>query len=544
MRAVVTHLAVIGIGVANIAPSAAPQNSTPAVAGAWAGWLEVGSNLQPLTASLAPGANPPGSITTLLTGVSRPLGGVTVDRSQVRITLADPRFPVLAGTLEKNTIAGVAEATGGRKGTFRLMRIAALDISAKRRFVGAYRFADGRFLLVDLGYPEGSDMLYAVDPQTGQVRAMYPASPTEFVSGPALLVPEPTQQILSFDLTKAGVRGVIRRQVGGAPERATRVDIREEEVRFRSGALDLAGTLLTPTAGTQHPGLVFVPSAGQIPREQFWGFGYMLAARGFAVLAFDKRGTGKSPGEWRGTTFEELADDVVAGARFLQSRPEVDQKRVGIWGLSQGAWIAPLAAVRSGDAAFVVTMSGGGLTPAQAELLDSEYGMRIAGLSQTDVEEGLTFQRAKNEYLRTGEGWNEYAALLKRATASPWWRLPGTDLSGPASPDEAYWKETRPFYFYEPAPTLQRLRAPLLAIFGELDTPDGVKANVVGIAGALEVGKRADLTIRVFSNGRHNLMDLEGFPANEYPRLQRFVPELFETMASWMERRVAQTPGR
>ena len=70
-----------------------------------------------------------------------------------------------------------------------------------------------------------------------------------------------------------------------------------------------------------------------------------------------------------------------------------------------------------------------------------------------------------------------------------------------------------------------------------------MKANVIGIAGALELGKRADVTIRVFPNGRHNLMDLEGFTANEYPRLQRFVPELFETMASWMERRVARVSG-
>ena len=74
-------------------------------------------------------------------------------------------------------------------------------------------------------------------------------------------------------------------------------------------------------------------------------------------------------------------------------------------------------------------------------------------------------------------------------------------------------------------------------MFWELDSPDGVKANVVGIARALEVGKRADITIRVFPNGRHNLMDLAGFSPGEYPRLQRFVPELFETMASWMERR-------
>src|SRR4029453_666665 len=113
-------------------------------------------------------------------------------------------------------------------------------------------------------------------------------------------------------------------------------------------------------------------------REWYWGFGYLMAARGFAVLAFDKRGVGESTGEWRNATFEDLADDAVSGARFLQSRPDVDGRRIGFWGLSQGAWVAPLATVRFGSAAFVVTMSGGGVTPAQGELLDSEYAMRVA----------------------------------------------------------------------------------------------------------------------------------------------------------------------
>jgi hypothetical protein len=275
-------------------------------------------------------------MTALLAGLSRPLATLVVDGAAVQIAVADPRFPVLKGALQRDIITGAVEATGGRTGTFRLVRIATLDSRAKRRFVGAYRFANGRFLLVDVDYPQGSDMLYAVDSHTGNVRAMYPVSSTTFVSGPALLVPEPTEQTLSFEVTSAGVRSVVRRRAGAAPERAVRIDIREEEVRFPSGSISLAGTLLTPARGTHHPGLVFVPSAGQIAREQFWGFGYMMAARGFAVLAFDKRGTSESPGEWRGTTFEELADDVVAGLRFMHSRPDVDRQRVGVWGLSQG----------------------------------------------------------------------------------------------------------------------------------------------------------------------------------------------------------------
>jgi uncharacterized protein len=520
-------------------PATPAQDPKPvSIAGAWSGWMDVAGNYQPIRASFTPGKTPPGAITNLMSGLTLPLREVSVDGARVKVEWADPRPPVLTGTAERGSITGKAEASGGRTGTFRLLRIAALDEAVLARYVGAYRFADGRFLLVDMGYPPGSGMLYAIDPQTGQVRAMYPESSTEFNSGPALLAPEPTEQTLSFTMKGDRIVSVERRFAAGATERASRIDLRLEETRFRSGDVTLAGTLVLPSSRGRHPGLVFAHGGGATTREQYWGFGYLMAARGFAVLAFDKRGTGGSTGQWRNATFEDLADDVVAGARSLQSRSDVDARRIGYWGLSQGAWIAPLAAVRSGDAAFVITMSGGGLTPAQGELFDSEYEMRTAGLSERDVQDGLTFQRTKNEYLRTGSGWDEYAALLKQATGRPWWRLPGTDLSGPATPDDAYWASNKPFYFYDPAPTLHRLRAPLLAILGELDSPEGVKANVAGITAALEEAHHPDFTIRVFPNGRHNLMDLGGFAPNEYPRLKRFVPGLFETMASWSERHV------
>ena len=538
MRTALIVLMTIALGEL-LLPATPLQDPAPvSVAGAWAGWMNVAGNYQPIKASFTPEKTPSGAITNLLSGLTLPLRAVSVDGTRVRIEWADPRPPVLTGTVERGSITGTAVASGGRTGTFRLLRTAALDDAALARFIGAYRFADDRHLLVDMGYPPGSGMLYAIDPQTGQARAMYPTSPTEFNAGPALLVPEPIEQTLSFTTSGDRIVGVVRRFADGATERAARVELQLEEVRFRSGDVVLAGTLVLPSGQGRHPGLVFAHGGGATPREQYWGFGYLMAARGFAVLAFDKRGTGGSTGQWRNATFEELADDVVAGARFLQSRSELDPRRIGYWGLSQGAWIAPLAAVRSGDAAFVITMSGGGLTPARGELLDSEYEMRTAGLSDRDVQDGLTFQRTKNEFLRTGSGWDEYAALLKNATGRPWWRLAGTDLSGPSSPDDAYWANNRPFYFYDPAPTLHRLRAPMLAILGELDSPEGVKANVAGIRTALEDAKHPDFTIRVFPNGRHNLMDIGGFPPNEYPRLTRFVPGLFETMASWLERHV------
>lgn len=266
----------------------------------------------------------------------------------------------------------------------------------------------------------------------------------------------------------------------------------------------------------------------------------MLAARGFAVLAFDKRGSGESNGDWRGASFQEVADDAVAGAKFLATRSEVDASRIGFWGLSQGAWIAPLAAVRFQKARFVMTLSGGGLTPEDGELFDSEHEMGKAGYPDEATREALAFQKAKNSFWRTGAGWEDYLARRQQARAKPWYALAGTDISGPDTRDDAYWARDRRFYFYDPAPTLSQLRAPLLAIFGEFDSPEGVKANVAGLTKALSTGGRRNFTIKVFPNGRHNLMDLEGFAPNEYAKLQRFVPGLFETMVSWIQQKVTR----
>jgi pimeloyl-ACP methyl ester carboxylesterase len=509
------------------------QPESTSLAGEWVGTVEVGRELQPVSVTFTAGDSPTGTITSLLSG-STPvaLSSVSLERQRIRVELAGQG--VLDGRLKGDSVTGSAETKEGRKGIFGLIRTMGLDRATLARNIGVYRFGDGRILLIDL--LPGATQLYAVDVKSGQARAAFPVSPTEFVCGPALLVPYPTEQTLTFQMSGGQVAGVVRKPASGAIERAVRLNVREEQVQFHNGDVTLAGTLLLPPAGTRHPALVFAHGSGATPREWFWGFGYLMASRGFAVLAFDKRGTGGSSGKLRGASFEDLADDVAAGARFLQSRREVDGRRIGFWGLSQGAWIAPMAAVRFPAAAFVVTLSGGGLTPAQQELFNSEYAMRKAGFSDEDVREALAFQTARNDFMRTGTGWDDYVERRARAKAKPWYGLAGTDLSGPETTAGEMWGRMKGFYFYDPMPTLRVLRAPLLAIFGELDSPEGVKANVVGITAAMQTGGHKDFTIRVFPNGRHNLMDIGGFAPSDYARLQRFVPGFFDTTADWLRK--------
>ena len=89
----------------------------------------------------------------------------------------------------------------------------------------------------------------------------------------------------------------------------------------------------------------------------------MLAEAGFAVLLPDKRGSGRSEGDWRDTSFNALAADARAAVDVLKRQPGIDPDRIGLLGISQGGWIGPLAAHGHSDVAFVINVSGAALTP-------------------------------------------------------------------------------------------------------------------------------------------------------------------------------------
>jgi dienelactone hydrolase len=134
---------------------------------------------------------------------------------------------------------------------------------------------------------------------------------------------------------------------------------------FQNGDVRLAFTLDLPAGPGPFPAIVVGHGSGKMTRQNLAWFASQWTRLGFAVLRFDKRGVGESTGTFVfvGTkdspeVFPQLASDIVAGVRFLRTRPEIDPKRVGLAGWSQAGWILPLAARELGDAAFLVLYSG------------------------------------------------------------------------------------------------------------------------------------------------------------------------------------------
>lgn len=513
------------------------QQSTTALTGEWAGNIDSPGKSEFARLSLTENAG------EILRPLKAKLSLVQLEGSRVRFELSSLKL-IMTGTIAGDVIEGEAEVPG-TKARFHLVRTVKVAPEILAGYVGAYRFRNGEYLVID-SFPDTPDTLWVTDVKSGEARAAFPKLATQFTTGPALRVVSPTRQTLTFrdNGGQEGAHGgvhVIDLDVKGRQSGAfaTRVPIRHEEVTFKNGDVTLAGTLLIPAAkekGGKRPALVFTHGGGPQLREVMWGLGYLYAARGFIVLSYDKRGVGKSTGNWREASFEDLADDAVAAAKFLQSRTDIAPKQIGFWGLSQGGWIAPLAAFRFPDAAFAIALSGGGLSPAETELFDTEYELTKAGYTANEVNDALTFQRLKNEIIASpssNDKWHEYARARAIAKDKKWFRHQGIDVYGAEKRDDGFWTFMRRFYAYDPAPTLGASKAPLLAIFGELDTPEGIKANVRAIRQILDQAGRRDYTVKVYPNGSHNLMEVPPNNPNEQVRLKRFPPGFFETMVDW-----------
>ena len=159
-------------------------------------------------------------------------------------------------------------------------------------------------------------------------------------------------------------------------------DTEYEEIVFRNTAqgIDLAGLLFVPEGEGPFPAAVVIHGSGTSRRANRWYLTLVqhLKENGIAVLLPDKRGSEQSGGDWRSADFEDLATDTIAATEFMQAQDKVPVAGVGIIGMSQGGWIAPLVADRV-DVAFVVSLVGSAVTPNEQLLFEEDHNLRQMG---------------------------------------------------------------------------------------------------------------------------------------------------------------------
>jgi dipeptidyl aminopeptidase/acylaminoacyl peptidase len=309
-----------------------------------------------------------------------------------------------------------------------------------------------------------------------------------------------------------------------------------EEVSFNNNDLTLAGTLLIPSIKGQHPAIVFIHGSGSQGRD-FGPLPGLFARRGFAVLIYDKRGVGNSTGDFRRVPFYELASDAIAGVRYLKTRKEINPNRIGVWGVSQGGWLGPFAASQSSDIAFVISVSGPGVSPKEQMLFYTGNQLRKMGLPEEAVEEATRLRRLVWDYFSRGEREQEARAELDRAKKKSWFAelasqgFPRT-LPSVTQMSEAELRWYRQEMNYDPVSVLEKVSVPVLEIFGEEDDVVPVEKSIEIMKQAFERSGNRDVTFKVFPGADHGI--------RVYSRRgdRQLAPLYVETMIGWLEKRL------
>lgn len=316
-----------------------------------------------------------------------------------------------------------------------------------------------------------------------------------------------------------------------------------QEVQFSNGQAHLAGTVYLPETGDHLPGVVVLHHAALATREAalYRHLREGLPALGFAVLVFDRRGSGQSSGDFVSADFETLADDAIAGQRALAKIPRIDQTRIGFWGLSQGGWLAVLAAGRSANSAFAVSVSAPLVSADEQMQFATTNILVVRGYSESDVREMLDARKAWIGYLHGTNSRDVAVAALRKSESKPWFDLAYLPKAFQVTTDPEH-DVSRKKLDDDPLAAVLKVKVPVLFLYGDSDPWVPVAKSVERLRSLSSRLPNIDYAVVVDAN--HEMM----FPGNDEMeadvdatrKAAPQAPTYFMILGSWLSRRVAK----
>jgi pimeloyl-ACP methyl ester carboxylesterase len=319
-----------------------------------------------------------------------------------------------------------------------------------------------------------------------------------------------------------------------------------------NGAVTLAGTLTIPEGPGPFPAVVFVTGSGaQNRNEDIFGFKVFgvladhLTRNGIAVFRYDDRGVGESTGRIAISTTADFGDDALAGVARLAAMPEIDPKRVGILGHSEGATAAAIAASKSPTVAFIVLLAGPGLPGDVVTRRQATDGARALGAGDAAVAAIEEAHRAATEALRLGAPTEALTKAVKDLIAAQLAGLPAAQRAmigdSAAYIEKAHRQAVaqlsspamRFLMTFDPAEALRKVTVPVYAAFGALDTQVLPSLNEPPLREALS--RNAQVTVKVYAEANHLFQRAKTGLVTEYASLDKaFVPAMPEDIAAWV----------
>jgi uncharacterized protein len=293
------------------------------------------------------------------------------------------------------------------------------------------------------------------------------------------------------------------------------------EIEIRGEGAVLPATLTMPT-GPVRGGVIPLHGAEAGHRSYFLyeHLSRVLPALGVALLRYDRR-----PEEGGADVpFSTQASDAMAAVKVL--REYVGDHPVGLWGFSQGAWAAPVAAASyPAEVALLVLVSSCGVSPARQMRIGCAKQLRLHGYGDGDRTRLATLRVAFERYLRGDQDRGSTQALVDAAAGRPWFPL---SYVPPVLPDVGAWADMD----FDPEPVFAGVSCPVLVFYGETDAWMPIEDSAVAWRRAGEASSNRDITVVRLAGCDHlptlnGRTDLDGV-SQQYTRL----------MSEWLEPRL------
>lgn len=353
-----------------------------------------------------------------------------------------------------------------------------------------------------------------------------------------------------------------------SPAEETQLNCIEEEVTFKNEQdnITLCGSLIRPLTARPVPVALIIPGTGPfhrtLLREQGQPFDLYadiakdLAQKGIAILIVDKRGYGKSTSSqtYQTTTFQESIHDSLTSIEYLSRRSEINPRKIGLIGHSEGGLLAPEIIQKSSNSAFVVL-----LAPCATDCYSSHLDQQITvltqyGLDGKTIEEGLDSLKLMlsiiQETPNNEDAFTKFLSTLK---------LPAEFFSQPEPDKQQYLQQLRdgfnkwatPFcrssLNYDPQKYLQQITVPVLALFAEGDPMVPPHIHQAALIKALSA-TNCCFTVKTLNNLSQASPFTHQFATKKLPSEEEVTvnisdlhtsPELLTTVSQWIVEKTA-----
>jgi len=330
----------------------------------------------------------------------------------------------------------------------------------------------------------------------------------------------PPNMNMTFNLTKQSE----------TPEKSYSV----ETLSIKSNNVVLSANYYKQKEKGKHPALVLLHGSSKNLKSDYVFDADFFAKRGFEVIIFDKRGNGKSTGDYYTSNYDDLIEDAIACLKILNERESVDKSKIGLWGYSQGAMLLSKIIAETNIPSFLIAKSPEIISVTEAAAYSDSLRVVNSGNLKSNGHIVAESHRKVERMIRNGNNFKSVEKFIHQ-NSQKYPFMNQTGLYGRISINESefngfYWKgRTKNFYSY-----WKNLNIPTLVLLGERDALVNTEKNEL----LLDSLKNENIEVIVFPYANHHLKKTFNPVIDREFDFPRLIDNYTDFLDKWIEKEI------